>query len=104
MCDILTNVRKSFKLIKCAPLVEKSFEWIDGLRYKLQYGRDHTARRVLTDYIGDRLADIKHIPKFKAYINGDVVTIDGGEWLKGAGQFSLLDSLSEEDWAAIRKR
>ncbi|HEY9550432.1 MAG TPA: hypothetical protein VIR45_13110 [Kiloniellaceae bacterium] len=23
-----------------------------------------------------------------AYINGEVVTIDGGEWLKGAGQFS----------------
>jgi NAD(P)-dependent dehydrogenase (short-subunit alcohol dehydrogenase family) len=39
-----------------------------------------------------------------AYINGEVVTIDGGEWLKGAGQFSLLDSLSDEDWAAMRKR
>ena len=39
-----------------------------------------------------------------AYINGEVVTIDGGEWLKGAGQFSLLDSLSEEEWAAMRTR
>ena len=40
-----------------------------------------------------------------AYINGEVVTIDGGEWLKGAGQFSfLVEMLGEEDWAAIRPR
>lgn len=38
------------------------------------------------------------------YINGDVVTIDGGEWLKGAGQFSVMDSLSDEEWAAMRDR
>jgi NAD(P)-dependent dehydrogenase (short-subunit alcohol dehydrogenase family) len=40
-----------------------------------------------------------------AYINGEVVTIDGGEWLKGAGQFSfLMEMLGEEDWAAIRPK
>ena len=40
-----------------------------------------------------------------AYINGEVVTIDGGEWLQGAGQFSfLMDMLGEDDWAAIRPR
>lgn len=40
-----------------------------------------------------------------AYINGEVVTIDGGEWLQGAGQFSFLKGmLSEEDWAALRPR
>jgi NAD(P)-dependent dehydrogenase (short-subunit alcohol dehydrogenase family) len=40
-----------------------------------------------------------------AYINREVVTIDGGEWLQGAGQFSFLkDMLSEADWAAIRPR
>lgn len=39
------------------------------------------------------------------FINGDVITIDGGEWLKGAGQFSALgDRLSAEDWAAFRAR
>ncbi len=32
------------------------------------------------------------------YINGEVVTIDGGEWLAGAGQFNFLDKLSPEDW------
>lgn len=39
-----------------------------------------------------------------AYINGEVVTIDGGEWLKGAGQFSLMEALTDEDWAAMKAR
>ena len=41
------------------------------------------------------------------YINGEVVTIDGGEWLQGAGQFNFLRNLSSEDWAkaaAARER
>ena len=38
------------------------------------------------------------------YINGEVVTIDGGEWLKGAGQFSLMERLSDEEWQAMRGR
>jgi NAD(P)-dependent dehydrogenase (short-subunit alcohol dehydrogenase family) len=39
-----------------------------------------------------------------AYVNGEVVTIDGGEWLKGAAQFALMEYLSDEDWAAMRGR
>ena len=39
-----------------------------------------------------------------AYVNGEVVTIDGGEWLKGAAQFALMEQLSDEDWAALRTR
>ena len=39
-----------------------------------------------------------------AYVNGEAVTIDGGEWLKGAAQFALMEQLSEEEWAALRKR
>ena len=39
-----------------------------------------------------------------AYVNGEVVVIDGGEWLKGAGQFSLMEALSEDDWAAMKGR
>jgi hypothetical protein len=32
-----------------------------------------------------------------------VVTIDGGEWLKGTGQFSfLMEMLDEADWQALR--
>ncbi len=38
------------------------------------------------------------------YINGEVVTIDGGEWLKGAGQFNLMEQLSEEEWDMMRRR
>ncbi len=37
-----------------------------------------------------------------AYVNGDVVTIDGGEWLKGAAQFGLMDQLSDAEWEALR--
>ncbi len=35
------------------------------------------------------------------YINGECVVIDGGEWLRGAGQFSYLDALSDEQWDAL---
>ena len=38
------------------------------------------------------------------YINGEVVTIDGGEWLKGAGQFNFAERLGEDDWAAMRPK
>ena len=41
---------------------------------------------------------------FAGYINGEVVTIDGGEWLQGAGQFNFLDRLSEADWAALKPK
>lgn len=32
------------------------------------------------------------------YLNGEVITLDGGEWLQGAGQFNFLRHLSAEDW------
>jgi NAD(P)-dependent dehydrogenase (short-subunit alcohol dehydrogenase family) len=32
------------------------------------------------------------------YINGEVVTIDGGEWLRGAGQFNDFAEVTEEQW------
>lgn len=38
------------------------------------------------------------VSDFSAYVNGEVVTIDGGEWLKGAGEFNLLESIPEEMW------
>jgi NAD(P)-dependent dehydrogenase (short-subunit alcohol dehydrogenase family) len=40
-----------------------------------------------------------------SYINGEVVTMDGGEWLQGAGEFSTLGkSLTEKDWEAMKPR
>lgn len=35
---------------------------------------------------------------FSGYINGEVITIDGGEWLQGAGQFNGLESITPEMW------
>jgi len=37
------------------------------------------------------------------YINGEVVTMDGGEWLQGAGEFTALGrQLTDEEWATMR--
>jgi NAD(P)-dependent dehydrogenase (short-subunit alcohol dehydrogenase family) len=39
------------------------------------------------------------------YINGEVVVMDGGEWLQGAGEFTALGrELSEEDWSQFKPR
>lgn len=35
---------------------------------------------------------------FSAYINGEVITIDGGEWLQGAGEFNMLEAIPKEMW------
>jgi NAD(P)-dependent dehydrogenase (short-subunit alcohol dehydrogenase family) len=40
-----------------------------------------------------------------AYINGEVIRMDGGEFLQGAGEFTNLGrALKEEDWSALRPR
>ncbi len=70
----------------------------EGLESRIPLGRagDH---RELADLAVYLMAD------GSAYVNGDVVTIDGGEWLKGAGQFSFVgDLMTDEDWAAIRPK
>ena len=38
------------------------------------------------------------VSDFSAYINGEVVVIDGGEWLQGAGQFNILEKIPSEMW------
>ncbi len=38
------------------------------------------------------------ISDYAGYINGEVVTIDGGEWLQGAGEFSGLREVTTEQW------
>ncbi|AMQ57719.1 SDR family oxidoreductase [Algoriphagus sanaruensis] len=38
------------------------------------------------------------VSDFSAYVNGEVITIDGGEWLKGAGEFNNLDLIPQEMW------
>jgi NAD(P)-dependent dehydrogenase (short-subunit alcohol dehydrogenase family) len=37
------------------------------------------------------------------FINGEVVTMDGGEWLQGAGEFTALGRmLTEEEWRKMK--
>jgi NAD(P)-dependent dehydrogenase (short-subunit alcohol dehydrogenase family) len=40
---------------------------------------------------------------YSGYITGEVVTIDGGEWLKNGGEFSHLDQVTPEMWDALEK-
>lgn len=40
---------------------------------------------------------------FSAYITGQDITMDGGEWLKGAGQFSNLEAVPDEQWDEIER-
>lgn len=41
---------------------------------------------------------------FSAFINGEVITIDGGEWLQGAGQFSGLEAVPEQMWDVLEQQ
>ncbi len=41
------------------------------------------------------------VSDYSAYINGEVVTIDGGEWLQGAGEFSMFEGVKPEEWDFI---
>ena len=38
------------------------------------------------------------------FVTGEVVTIDGGAWLAGAGQFNFASILSDEDWENLRPK
>ncbi len=38
------------------------------------------------------------VSDFSAYINGEVVVIDGGEWLQGAGQMNQLEEVPQQMW------
>lgn len=35
---------------------------------------------------------------YSAFVNGEVITIDGGEWLQGAGEFNMLEMVKPEQW------
>ncbi|ETN97072.1 NAD(P)-dependent dehydrogenase, short-chain alcohol dehydrogenase family [Zhouia amylolytica] len=60
------------------------------------------AKKVPLKRVGDHqeLANLAAylVSDFSAYINGEVITIDGGEWLKGAGQFNLLEAVPDQMW------
>lgn len=60
------------------------------------------ARRVPLGRVGEHqeLANLAAylMSDFSAYVNGEVVTIDGGEWIKGAGEFNNLERITPEMW------
>lgn len=41
------------------------------------------------------------ISDFSAFVNGEVITIDGGEWLQGAGEFNMLEKIPTEMWDSL---
>lgn len=65
------------------------------------------AKQVPLGRVGEHreLADLASylISPYSGYINGEVVTIDGGEWLKGAGQFNMLEVIEPSMWDAIER-
>ena len=65
------------------------------------------AKRVPLGRVGahQELADLAAylVSGFSGYVNGEVVTIDGGEWLKGAGQFNMLEEVEPGMWDAIEQ-
>lgn len=40
---------------------------------------------------------------FSSYVNGEVITIDGGEWLRNGGEFSHLEEIPNEMWDLLEK-
>ena len=40
---------------------------------------------------------------YSAYVNGEVITIDGGEWLRNGGEFSHLEMIPDTMWDMLEK-
>jgi NAD(P)-dependent dehydrogenase (short-subunit alcohol dehydrogenase family) len=60
------------------------------------------AKKVPVGRVGEHqeLANIAAylVSDYSSYVNGEVITIDGGEWLKGAGEFNNLEQIPQEMW------
>lgn len=44
------------------------------------------------------------VSDFAGYINGEIITIDGGEWLQGAGQMNGMEAIPDEMWDNIEQQ
>ena len=44
------------------------------------------------------------ISDFSAYVTGEVITLDGGEWLYDAGQFNSMRKLPNEYWDMLEEQ
>jgi NAD(P)-dependent dehydrogenase (short-subunit alcohol dehydrogenase family) len=65
------------------------------------------ASRIPLNRVGDHqeLANLAAylISDYSGYINGEVITIDGGEWLRNGGEFSHLELIPNEMWDTVEK-
>jgi NAD(P)-dependent dehydrogenase (short-subunit alcohol dehydrogenase family) len=43
------------------------------------------------------------ISDYSGYVNGEVITIDGGEWLRNGGEFSHLEMVPDAMWDMLEK-
>ena len=43
------------------------------------------------------------ISNYSGYMNGEVVTLDGGEWIYNAGEFNKLEKVPKKAWAVIER-
>lgn len=41
---------------------------------------------------------------YAAFVNGEVITLDGGEWLEGAGQFNMLKAIPKNMWDMLEQQ
>lgn len=53
----------------------------------------------------EELADLCSflVSDFSSYITGENIVIDGGQWLKGAGQLNALDVIPKEMWDMVEQ-
>jgi len=65
------------------------------------------AKRVPLQRVGEHqeLANLAAylISDYSSYITGEVITIDGGEWLRNGGEFSHLETISSDMWDMLEK-
>jgi len=69
----------------------------DGMKNKIpmkRFGERHELENLASYLMSDG----------SAYINGEVVTIDGGEWIAGAAEFSELSKIPDSMWKAMAER
>ena len=64
-------------------------------RIPLKRGGEHIELANLASY---------EISDQAAYINGEVVTIDGGEWLQGAGEMNELEKIPKAAWKLLEMK
>ena len=77
-------------------LFPKPFSSLFNLEKKLplkRYG-EHQELANLAAYLLSNYSD---------YVNGEIITIDGGEWISKAGQFNMLEKVPKKMWGLISK-